>query len=40
MKQLNQGFLMNRLKSYGNYYDVVNQYGILVSKIATDMLHL
>ena len=44
-KLLNQGFLLVKLKSsilkyYGRHHDLVDRYGISVSQMTTDMLHL
>ena len=44
-KQLNQGFLLVKLKSslqkfYGRHHDLVDRYGISVSQMTTDMFHL
>ena len=44
-KLLNQGFLLVMLKSshrkfYGRHHDLVDRYGISVSQMTTDMLHL
>jgi len=44
-KLLNQGFLLVKLKSslrklYGRHHDLVDRYGISVSKMTTDMFHL
>jgi hypothetical protein len=44
-KLLNQGFLLVKLKSslrkfYGRHHDLVDRYGISVSQMTTDMIHL
>ena len=44
MKLENQGFLVVKLKSsfrtfYGRHHDLVNRYGISVSRMTTDMFH-
>jgi hypothetical protein len=44
-KLLNQGFLLVKLKSslqkfYGRHHDLVDLYGISVSQMTTDMVHL
>jgi len=44
-KLLNQGFLFAKLKSslrkcYGPHHDLVDRYGIYVSRMTTDMFHL
>ena len=44
-KLLNQGFFLVKLKSslrkfYGRHHDLVDHYGISVSQMTTDMLHL
>ena len=44
-KLLNQGFILVRFKSslwtfYGRHHHLVNRYGISVSRMITDMLHL
>jgi hypothetical protein len=44
-KLLNQGFLLVKLKSWlrkfdGYHHDLADRYGISVSQMATDMLHL
>jgi hypothetical protein len=44
-KLLNQGFLLVKLKSslrnfYGRHHDLVDRYGISVSKMTTDMFHI
>ena len=44
-KLLNQGFLFVKLKSslrkfYGPHHDLVDRYGIYVSRMTTDMFHL
>ena len=44
-KLLNQGFLLVKLKSslgkfYGRHHDLVDRYGISVSQMTVDMLHL
>jgi hypothetical protein len=44
-KLLNQGFHFAKLKSslrkfYGRHYDLVDRYGIVVSQMTTEMLHL
>ena len=44
-KLLNQRFLLVKLKSslrkfYGRHYDLIDRYGISVSQMTTDMLHL
>jgi hypothetical protein len=43
-KLLNQGFILVKLKSslrkfYGRHHDLVDRYGISVSKMSTDMFH-
>ena len=44
-KLLNQGFILAKLKSslrklYGRHHDLVDRYGISVSQMTTNMLHL
>jgi hypothetical protein len=44
-KLLNQGFLLVKLKSslrefYGRHHNLVDRYGISVSKMTTDMFHM
>ena len=44
-KLLNQGFLLVKLKSslrefYGRHHNLVDRYGIAVSKMTTDMFHM
>jgi len=44
-KLLNKGFLLVKFKSslrkcYGHHHDLVDRYGISVSQMTTDMLHL
>ena len=43
-KLLNQGFLLVKMQSsllrfYGRHHDLVDYYGIYVSKMTTDMFH-
>ena len=45
MKLLSQGFLLVKLKSslrkcYGRHHDLVDRYGISVSQMTTDIVHL